>query len=234
MFLTRLLPFLLLPLALAQTTPKAKCAKGVHIIHFRGNGGTSGPQQGYGITLPLIDAIKAAVPGSTNISVPYPKGGSANTANLKGVKGAMHDIATYTKSCPKTPIVLTGYSEGASIQMNVVCGTDFSSPLITKTAPLSAKYKDIVIAVVVYADGTRVAGEPYNRGTCKKSGPVPRSNPAGCDTYAPVIRSYCHNKDEICCEGGNSKQAHHDYFTQYDTTVGKYVAAQFKKFEAAS
>lgn len=64
-----------------------------------------------GLLQPLINNIRAAIPGSTVKSIVYQKGTViAATARVQ----VANAIKSYAASCPNTPIMLLGYS--------VVCG----------------------------------------------------------------------------------------------------------------
>lgn len=67
---------------------------------------------------------------------------------------------------------LKGYSEGGCVVMNVICGG--SSPWTTPAAPLAASYAKNIIAVILYGEETRAAGQSYDFGGCNADAPVCR------------------------------------------------------------
>lgn len=86
--------------------------RGVHII--AGSGAGAPQYNGYGLLLSTVNAIKFAVPGSDNYSVPYTK--TPNPALIDGAVAQGVDLMTsniqwFANGCPNTPIVLLGYSQ---------------------------------------------------------------------------------------------------------------------------
>lgn len=55
-----------------RQTPTGPCATGVHVIAASGTGAEN--QNGYGLIKTLVTNITFAIPGSDNVSLPYPKG----------------------------------------------------------------------------------------------------------------------------------------------------------------
>lgn len=55
-----------------RQTPTGSCAAGVHVIAASGTGAEN--INGYGLIKTLVTNITYAIPGSDNVSVPYPKG----------------------------------------------------------------------------------------------------------------------------------------------------------------
>lgn len=89
-----------------QTT--STCASGVHIIVAR----ASTEAQGEGAIGAVAVEIEAAIPGSDSVAVvypallePYPPSEEAGTAAMTAL------IQEYVASCPRTKIVLLGYSQ---------------------------------------------------------------------------------------------------------------------------
>ena len=102
----------LTPPTLTQQTPTTACAKGIHIIAAAGH--RTKIRGGYGSLINLVDTLKDAIPHSTSFSVPYPKFlrlPQYPVAVAKGQENMMKAIGNYVESCPRTKIVLLGYSE---------------------------------------------------------------------------------------------------------------------------
>lgn len=102
---------LLLPLTLAQSVLEKHCVhKGVHVIVTSGYGSSN--VNGYGLLSTLKDKILKQIPGSTDASVTYDKGDETKyLQNMdSGTESTKRYIRQYVKSCPRSKIVLLGYS----------------------------------------------------------------------------------------------------------------------------
>lgn len=105
------------------------CPSGVHVVAASGQG--SADVGGYGLISSLVTDIVNAIPGSTNVSLTYPKSSTQNLIKIeKGVRLSSPDAHTvllkltvfiqsdnllaylpeYYSACPETPFVLLGYS----------------------------------------------------------------------------------------------------------------------------
>jgi hypothetical protein len=89
-------------------TPAPKCGKGVHIIVARESEAAPGP----GLIGTAAERVIELIPGSDMESVDYPAlldpyivSETAGVANMTKL------ITTFAKKCPKTKIVLMGYSQ---------------------------------------------------------------------------------------------------------------------------
>lgn len=125
--------------ALASTVPSAEqseCATGVQIISARG----TNQAPGIGSMSPLISAIMEKVPGSMAIGLGYPAlfTPTYEASEDAGAKNMTNYIKYFAEKCPDTKQVLVGYSQGAQVTMDALCG----SPSL-KTGPLGSSYRDI-------------------------------------------------------------------------------------------
>lgn len=225
----------LLPLSLASPfAPNPKdldkrgsmpCSdRGVHIIASSGHGSTE--YRGYGLLASTMYAIKAQIPHSTNSSTVYPKNDTdISQATGIGADNLSQYIVDYHKKCPNTPLVLFGYSEGAIITMNTLCGGPSRNPY-------NSAYSPIIIATVVYGDETRVPNQPYDLGTCTTGhGVNARNNPSGCDAFAANMQSYCDAPDPLCC-GGNNQSVHYTYPATYNSDAASFIKSKWQAWKA--
>jgi len=216
-----------------RQTPSRVCSKqtgGVHIIAIPGEGSTNPP---YGLLSSLAASLMKAIPGSSNISMPY------NHSETNGIKQTgdatvtLHTwIQQYHTACPKTKIVLIGYSSGAITELNTICG---EGPQYQPNQPQldGATYGPTVIAAVAYGDETRTANQAYNQGTCKDVGihPRPAASAACGKGWGARLQSYCDADDPMCCVATGTSQANHYVYPQrYDAIATQFVLAQLKKF----
>jgi hypothetical protein len=226
------------PVALSRRqVPVKTCSHitgGVHVIAV--GGANTADEKAYGYLASLATSILNAIPGSTNVSVPYDKVfASLDPPKLQpgAVAGGMNTLKQYTVDyhhyCPHTKMVLIGYSSGGVIVMNDLCygGNGVHSPQIN---PLLND--NTIIATVVYGEETRVPGQYYNRGTCTNyGGTAPRANPSLCNPFAANIASYCDLGDSDCCVGsGDDLSVHLSYPRKYDALATEFVVGKFKYF----
>ncbi|GME52458.1 carbohydrate esterase family 5 protein [Neofusicoccum parvum] len=148
--------------------PRASCATGLHIIAARASGENPGP----GIIGAVAQSIISRVPGSDLDSVVYP----ASINNVEDYSNSEHQgvvamtklVQDYVTACPNTKIALLGYSQGAEVVGDVLCGS--SEDISPKTAPLGTQYSKSIIAAISMGSPAHVAGQPYNQGTSTRSG----------------------------------------------------------------
>jgi len=110
------------------------CATGVHIIVAR----ASTEKPGQGIIGAVASQVTDAVPGSDSEAVEYPATLTDYLASeASGVAAMQKLIESYATRCPSSKIALMGYSQGAQVAGDVMCGT--SEANFSPTAPLSAE-----------------------------------------------------------------------------------------------
>lgn len=114
------------------------------IIGLPGTNVSNGTQS-YGLTWTFIQDIMAAIPDSSNIALNYNRfpGNLSSQVTFvpecdEGVPALLEAISNYTTACPNTPIVLHGYSQGAVVVMNLLCGA--SSGNFPVTNPLDSSF----------------------------------------------------------------------------------------------
>lgn len=100
------------------------CASGLYMISVRG----TGEEQGIGVAGTLLGKkVAEQVKGSkivglqypaTLASPPYPESVGNGTKNLTEL------LEDYHKSCPDGKIAILGYSQGAQVSLDTLCGTD--------------------------------------------------------------------------------------------------------------
>ncbi|KAJ5400036.1 hypothetical protein N7465_010525 [Penicillium sp. CMV-2018d] len=229
----------------AQSVSEDECATGVHAIIARGQGGGDD----LNVMSTLSDLILREIPGSTTLGLPYDHG---NILTDYAKLHAVHDgavlmqqfVQEYSESCPQTKIVVVGYSMGAVLMMDSLCGT--SEVGFFFVAPLARSYNSTIITAIAYGDETYIPGMPWNVGNCalgigvSTTNPqiqvsnynlkrmdqlLPRFNSTLCGPFASSIRSYCDYGDEQCCSpyppDGNA--AHHHYIWKYNQDVVDFI-----------
>lgn len=132
-----------------------------------------------------------------------------------GVKSLRGKLTRLVSMCPRTWIVLVGYSQGATVVGDTI---DIYSTQLSSTVKARIK------AAILLGDPRFRANQSYSAGTYDRtrSGAYPR--PAGAfGGMASRVRSYCNRLDMFCQNnlfgGSAAEQAHGDY--------AKYASAAF-------
>ncbi|KAK3389775.1 cutinase-domain-containing protein [Podospora didyma] len=203
------------------------CASGVHMLVARGS--TEAP--GLGRIGVVAGNVSALVPGSTIEPVDYPATfENYSDSEAKGAAFFTKSIVDYTALCPKTKIVLLGYSQGAQAVMDSLCGNSESG--FTVSADLPGIYDEYLAAVLTYGDPSHTVGAPWNFGTSNKTGIFPRLNITACEPYSDQIRGYCDTGD-VYCDRGNNSATHGSYFKNYTKEATEWIVAKYTASLAA-
>ncbi|KAJ5112770.1 hypothetical protein N7532_000815 [Penicillium argentinense] len=215
-----------IPGSLAQKVASQDCATGVHAIISRGQG----PGGDLSVMGALSDMILDQIPGSTTLGFPFDHDADDKfTAVHSGALMLQQYVHDYVDSCPKAKIALIGYSLGAVLTMEAICGT--SSLLLIPLPPLDPSYNTTVIASIAYGDETFVPLQPWNTGDCTVGlGEYPRLNPSTCKPFASSLQSYCDYGDALCCSPYplDDNHAHHTYMKKYDQDVVDFIKHRLK------
>ncbi|KAK1245470.1 hypothetical protein MKX08_005099 [Trichoderma sp. CBMAI-0020] len=201
------------------------CAKGLYLVVARG----SEEAPGTGVTGNLTSQIAAKVPGSLVAAVDYPATlEDYESSEGKGVQAMQKLLGAYGQACPDSKIAILGYSQGAQVSSDSVCG-GAGEPFIDDKA-LSTSIMDNVVAVAIFGDPTHVANTTYDRGTSVHNGIFNRTDAslAVCKSYASRIISYCDTGD-IYCDGGSNATVHHLYIDRYGSDIVDFVVSQYQK-----
>lgn len=183
------------PVALADACSDAE------VVFARGTGeppGVGGAGQAF------IDSLTAQVPGkSVNVyPVNYPATPNYVDSARSGAADAVAHVQSTVASCPKTKIVLGGYSQGAGVM-------DMTSHQLS---PQDANH---VAAVALF-------GNPQSGYSKQLSdNKIPAINPS----YSSRTIDICLPDDEICAEGGNIV-AHLGYVPDATNQAAAFVASR--------
>ncbi len=184
-----------MPVAFADPCPD------VEVVFARGTGeppGVGGAGQAF------IDSLTAQVPGkSVNVyPVNYPATPNYVDSARAGAADAGAHIQNAVASCPKTKIVLGGYSQGAGV-------------MDMTTHQLPPQVANHVAAVALF-------GNPQSSYSKQLSdNQIPAINPS----YSSKTIDICLPDDEICAEGGNII-AHLGYVPDATNQAATYVAGK--------
>lgn len=146
-------------------------------IQIRTLPGTNVANATYGLTQSFVNNVLGKIPNSDTMSLNYNRFHNVSLASQffvgevdEGTGALQAALHNYTTACPNTPIVIHGYSEGGCVVMNVLCGA--VAPFHTPTTALASSYASNIIAVILYGQETRVAGQSFDLGTCDSNAPV--------------------------------------------------------------
>lgn len=162
MYSLLILPFISLPMScLAQAPALASGCPSVHIIASR----ATGEPPGEGIIGSLADDIQQMVPGTTSEALNYPATMPYSGSIPIGVTNLKAAIANNTAACPSTKLILMGYSQGAAVTVDTLCGGGGADIMAPVTPGLTAQEGNNVIAAVMMGDPRFVPGVSYEAGT---------------------------------------------------------------------
>ncbi|KAK2859916.1 hypothetical protein FQN49_004584 [Arthroderma sp. PD_2] len=204
--------------------PRAADCKQVHMIVARG----TNEDPGEGPQMAISDAIEKMLPGmADSVALDYPASIFPTYAKsvATGVTNMKNMITEYAARCPESKIVLMGYSQGAQVIGDMLCGTD--QVFFPSTEPISPMLGKKVVAAISMGDPTHVVGVPYNVGTSDHAGWFPRRNNEECAGYDSIRRSYCDNGD-VYCDAGTDGDVHGSYFAKYGADAAAFVISKVK------
>ncbi|KAI0469871.1 cutinase-domain-containing protein [Xylariaceae sp. FL0804] len=180
---------------------------------------------GYGSTAQLVDEIVAAYPGAGSAAISYPACGGQSTCGgdsysqsvAAGTTAVCSAVSSYAAQCPDTKIVLVGYSQGAEIFDNALCGNGDPNQGLSSTCSISS-YN--IAAAIFMGDPKFKAGATFNVGTCSVGGFD--SITTTCGSYNSKIKSYCDSSDPYCCNGDDAA-THNGYEAEYGSQALAFV-----------
>ncbi|KAJ5040507.1 uncharacterized protein L3040_006162 [Drepanopeziza brunnea f. sp. 'multigermtubi'] len=176
---------------------------------------------GQGIIGAVATKVQNAMSGSDSEAVVYPATLTDYQASeASGVAAMTKLIEEYTARCPDTKIALMGYSQGAQVVGDVLCGT--SQANFNTTKPIAEKYQKNIVAVIQMGDPSHMPNFPQDVGNATKAGIFPRPDTAACKNLEPMTKAYC-NADDRFCDSGNSVPVHLAYVQNFGTQAADFV-----------
>ncbi|KAF2666133.1 carbohydrate esterase family 5 protein [Microthyrium microscopicum] len=197
----------------------------VHLIVAR----ASGESPGEGISRTVSAAVKKVIPETTSDPVVYPAKMPYTNSMAKGTAELQRMIAAYTTQCPTTKIALIGYSQGASVVIDAMCGGGGNPEIGPHTEGLSKEQGRNVKVMTVFGDPRFVAGMPYNVGTNNRTnGLYARAKKdAECPNFKDIIKSWCDTGDNRCASG-SSPSVHSSYLNRYQKAAVDFIVSMVK------
>jgi cutinase len=132
----------------------------------------------------LVDSLKPLVKGKSirSYAVKYPASYDFLAA-ASGANDASARAQATAKKCPKTKIILGGYSQGAAV-MDIVTTSPIAG--LGFTTPLPAAMTDHISAVAVFGNPSARLGQPLTTLSA---------------VYGPKTADMCNTNDPICSLG---------------------------------
>lgn len=166
----KLLPPALLTLPIGLTTATNAPCPPLHLILARAS--TEPPGPGFMGAVALL--ITQSVPNATLASVDYPATFSDYAqSQTKGVHELRRMMLAHSERCPDTKLALLGFSQGAHVIMDVLCGRPADEAGgWERVEPLGGSGYGVV-GVVTFGDPSHSVGagwEGVNRGTSGRAG----------------------------------------------------------------
>ncbi|KAM0441086.1 hypothetical protein ACHAPT_000391 [Fusarium lateritium] len=207
------------------------CVSGAHVIVARGSLEAEGP----GIIGEVAQKILNRIPGSDMVSLEYPAlYDPYEPSQTEGVKTLTEVVNKYAKSCPKTKMILLGFSQGAHIIADVMCGASSKGFPSTKSQP--SKVSNKVAALVLMGDPSTTEGQPFHMGSSHGNGSLtkdlqifPRQRPGGCQCISHKTISFCDAGDPFCEAGSHDLAVHMNYVVAYGDVAADFAVSMFHR-----
>ncbi|KAK3213946.1 hypothetical protein GRF29_28g1558063 [Pseudopithomyces chartarum] len=213
-----------------------------HIFVARGSDSAYPGHQG-----DLIHLVCDGIDASCNYeNIIYPANSSWSGEGVwcpsaeKGTKNGRTQMQDYAERCPDSKLILFGYSQGASVALDILgggggaiydCEQDSNPALDRSTVPGSH-----LLAAAVFGAPRRTANQTYSHGDgANYNGTAARTEEqlAGLAPYSDVLREYCNYGDPICAPGTEPMvvENHWSYFEKFQDEVAEWVIKISKEDE---
>ncbi|KAG5927140.1 hypothetical protein E4U42_002551 [Claviceps africana] len=139
-----------------------------------------------------------------------------------GTQAVTRQLTSYVRRCPNSQVVVLGYSQGAHVTGDALCG---GKAIDTEdfTPPLDDDISSRIAAIVWYGDPRHVAGKPFNKGNATTDGIFARKEGQSCDKFSDILASYCDDGDMFCANRGSDYMVHMTYPERYDAQAADFV-----------
>ncbi|KAK6368242.1 hypothetical protein LTS17_009983 [Exophiala oligosperma] len=215
------------PVALAQTcTP----CEDVHFFLARGNNEPYPGRQG-DLVAATCDGLSSCGYENLIYSALYTDLSCQTTYD--GVIAGFTQLTSYAERCPKSKLILAGYSQGAQIVTDILGGgggESFNGCIQPNTPPLDPTTSpgNRLSAVLTFGNTRHTANQPYNYGNGSGiDGLFPRSGDmlTALDKYTAVTRDWCLQTDPICAANQTDSlvSTHLGYYNMYSDEAAAWI-----------
>ncbi|KAL1893612.1 hypothetical protein Sste5346_006444 [Sporothrix stenoceras] len=249
--------------ATAAPSSNTTCAESFYLLVARGSGESITPVGALkypdytGLAGDAALQVQSQIPGVVIGGVVYPASdpttnGAVNltkyaTSEANGTTAVADEIAAYTKKCPGVKIALMGYSQGAQVMQDALCGGLGGDAKVsiggTTTGfnadpPMSAALvEDNVFAIALIADPSHIANTTYDHGNSTHNGIFARTNTTACDPYVTkgLYGAWC-QADDLYCDSGTSSNSEliHDYEPlTYKDDIAQFIIDRWNNYTAS-
>jgi hypothetical protein len=203
-----------------------KCAD-VHVFLAKGNNEPYPGRQGK-----LVDAICKGLNSCDYEDIQWRNMGNDEYCGAisEGTANGYAQIQAYNKRCPKSKLVVSGFSQGAHAVGDIFGGGGGSffngcQTKATPNIPFNTPAGQAVAAILTFGDVRHTANQPYNyMDGATQWGLFPRNAQqlSNAVNFAGVWRDYCAKGDPICA-GGKIVDDHLNYFDLYSNEAAAFV-----------
>ncbi|KAF4122300.1 acetylxylan esterase [Geosmithia morbida] len=202
------------------------CADNLHLLVARATNEDPGEGQSGQVATKVIDRLN----GTDSVGLDYPAtfiDPAYARSVLEGTTRLKEDILDYRTACPDTKMALLGYSQGAQVIMDTICGSS-SVGFGNETAISSDIIDESIVAIVLFGDPSFVANTTYDAGTAIRDGIFPRDNTTTCEGLSDRLISFCDTGD-VYCDAGNNRTTHGSYIQVYGDEAADYIIDRYEK-----
>ncbi|ERS95171.1 Axe2 [Sporothrix schenckii 1099-18] len=238
--------------AAAAPVSNTTCAESFYILIARGSGEAILPPGQFkypdytGLAAKAAIDVQNQIPGVVIGGVVYPAldptapGNNLSTyatSEANGTAAIADEVAAYTKKCPGVKIALLGYSQGAQVVQDALCGGlgDNAALSVAGTTGTTKGFnadppmpqslvEDNVFAIALIADPTHIANTSYDHGNSTRNGVFARTNTTACDPYVAkgLYGAWC-QADDLFCDSGSSALIHTYEPLTYENQVAQFL-----------
>lgn len=152
----------------AAQDASSNCTDGLYMIVAR----ATGEDPGTGRVGVVARNVSDAIPDSTIEPIVYPATfANYTTSESEGVAAMTKAIKDRVAACPQGKIALLGYSQGAQVSADTLCGTDDGTGTLFPDIPdLGPEYEENIVAVIMFGDPSHSVNASFNEGNATKNG----------------------------------------------------------------
>lgn len=144
------------------------CTDGLYMIVAR----ATGEDPGTGRVGAVARNVSDAIPDSYIEPIVYPATfANYTTSESEGVAAMTKSIRDRVAACPDGKIALLGFSQGAQVSADTLCGTnDGAGSAFPDTPDLGAEYERNIVAVIMFGDPSHSVNASFNEGNATRNG----------------------------------------------------------------
>lgn len=152
----------------AAQDASSNCTDGLYIIVAR----ATGEDPGTGRVGAVARNVSDAIPDSIIEAIVYPATfANYTTSESEGVTAMTKAIKDRVAACPEGKIALLGFSQGAQVSADTLCGTDDGTGTAFPDTPdLGPEYAENIVAVIMFGDPSHSLNASFNEGNATRNG----------------------------------------------------------------